>query len=56
MELDRRGCKLMLSNSATDLIESLYGGYRMKSVRATRVINSKVDGRGAIEELLVMNY
>jgi DNA adenine methylase len=40
MELDRRGCKLMLS----------------KSVRATRVINSKVDGRGAIEELLVMNY
>ena len=54
--LDLRGCKVMLSNSSTRLINSLCDGYRMTLVKAARVINSKVDGRGAIEELLITNY
>jgi DNA adenine methylase len=56
VDLDRRNCKVMLSNSATSLIESLYHGYKMKSIKAKRVINSNVIGRGAIEELLIINY
>jgi DNA adenine methylase len=55
-ELDRRGCQVMLSNSSTALIHELYAGYRQVEVQATRVISSKTDARGAIPELLVMNY
>ena len=55
-ELDRRGCLVMLSNSSTGLIRELYDGYRQVEVQATRVISSKADARGAIPELLVMNY
>ncbi len=55
-ELDRRGCRLLLSNSATALIRRLYGGYRSETLLAARAINSKAAGRGKIKELLVMNY
>ena len=55
-ELDRMGCQVMLSNSSTDLIRDLYDGYEQVEVHATRVISSKSDARGAIPELLVMNY
>ena len=55
-ELDRRGCQVMLSNSSTHLIRELYGGYRQVVVQANRVISSKANARGAIPELLVMNY
>jgi DNA adenine methylase len=55
-ELDRRGCQVMLSNSSTDLIREIYGGYVRVEVHASRVISSKADARGAIPELLVMNY
>ena len=54
-ELDRRGCRVMLSNSATDLVRELYYGYRQVEVWANRAISSRGDGRGAIAELLVMN-
>ena len=54
-ELDRRGCQLMLSNSATDPICALYAGYEQRTVQAVRAISSRGDGRGAIPELLVMN-
>jgi DNA adenine methylase len=55
-ELDSRGCQVMLSNSSTGLIRELYGGYRQVEVQANRVISSKTNARGAIPELLVMNY
>jgi len=55
-ELDRRDCQVMLSNSSTGLIRQLYGAYRQVEVYANRVISSKTDARGAIPELLVMNY
>jgi DNA adenine methylase len=54
-ELDRRGCQVMLSNSHSEFIRGLYDGYPQVEVRATRVISSKSDERGAIPELLVTN-
>lgn len=55
-EVDGRGCKVMLSNSATDFVRSLYDGLRIERVRAKRAINSHPSGRGAIDELLILNY
>ena len=55
-ELDHRGCRVMLSNSSTGLIRELYSDYHQVEVQAARVISSKTDARGAIPELLVMNY
>lgn len=54
--LDEKGCKVMLSNSYTAFIRELYGGYRQEPVSATRAINSKGDERGAINEIVVLNY
>ena len=54
--LDRRGVLAMLSNSDTPLIRELYRGYRIVEVRAARSINSKGGSRGAVTELVVLNY
>ncbi len=54
-ELDRRGCRLMLSNSNTDLVRELYGDFRIVKVQARRAINSRGAGRGLIDEVLVLN-
>ncbi|QQE79832.1 DNA adenine methylase [Alicyclobacillus sp. SO9] len=55
-ELSRRGCKVMLSNSATQFIKDLYKDYRQVFVDAKRAINSNAAKRGKIDEILVMNY
>ena len=55
-ELDQRGCKVLLSNSATDFVWSLYERYRIHRVKAKRAINSQASGRGKIDEYLIMNY
>lgn len=55
-ELDRRGCQVMLSNSSTEFIRQLYNGFEQVEVQAIRAISSKGNARGAIPELLVMNY
>ena len=55
-ELDGKGCLVMLSNSDTRAIRKLYGGYRIETVSARRAINSNGKRRGAISELVVMNY
>lgn len=54
--LDRRGCKLMLSNSDVDFIRELYRGYRIDQVSAPRAINSDPGKRGRVSELVVRNY
>lgn len=54
--LDKRGCKVLLSNSNTDFIKSLYKDYNIVTVSANRNINSVGTGRGKIDEVLVMNY
>ena len=55
-DLDRRGCKVMLSNSDTRFIRDLYKGYTKEDILATRRINAVGSGRGAIREVLIMNY
>lgn len=55
-ELDRRSVHVMLSNSATAFVRSLYDGFRQREVLATRAVNSKGAGRGRIPELLITNF
>jgi len=57
-ELTRRGCKILLSNSATSFIRDLYRNerrYTIVEVTANRNINSIGAGRGKIKELLIFN-
>lgn len=55
-ELDRRGCRLMLSNSDTPFVRDLYRGYTVDVVAAPRAINSDRRGRGLVSEVVVRNY
>lgn len=55
-DLNDRGIKFLLSNSATDFICDLYKDYVVTTVEARRSVNSKADRRGAVEEVLVRNY
>lgn len=55
-KLDRRGCKIMLSNSDCEFIRDLYSDFRIETVYAIRAINCKGSGRGKISEVLVLNY
>jgi DNA adenine methylase len=55
-KLDKKGCKVMLSNSNTDYIKNLYKDYKIKYVQATRMINSNASKRGKISEIVVLNY
>ncbi len=54
--LDRRGCKLMLSNSDHPAVHELYDGFRIDLVAAPRAINCDVRGRGKVTEVVVRNY
>jgi len=55
-ELDRRGVRVMLSNSEHPLVRKLYAGFRIEQVYARRHINSHANGRGPIHEVVVLNY
>lgn len=55
-ELDKIGCKVMLSNSDTPFIRNLYKQFRTEVVLAKRAINCKASGRGKINELVILNY
>lgn len=55
-ELDRRGCMLLLSNSDAPLIRDLYRRWNLETVQCPRAVNSKADGRGLVNEVLVRNY
>ena len=54
--LDRRGCRLMLSNSDTPFIRDLYRDYNLDFVAASRAINSDASKRGPVQEVVVRNY
>lgn len=57
-DLTRRGCKILLSNSATQFIRNLYSNerrYTIIEVKANRNINSVSTSRGKIKELLIFN-
>ncbi len=55
-ELDKKGCKVMLSNSDTKFVKDLYKGYNISMVKATRMINSDATKRGKINEVVITNY
>jgi len=61
VELTKRGCFVMLSNSDTPFINKIYSEIKNKQIRinkvyAGRMINSKASGRGKITEMLITNY
>ncbi len=61
LKLHKRGCFVMLSNSNTPFINKIYSetakhGIKINEVLAGRSINSKVNLRGKITEVLVTNY
>lgn len=59
VELSKRGCFVMLSNSDTPFINDIYSGikdFHINKVEAGRAVNSKASGRGKITEVLIINY
>jgi DNA adenine methylase len=61
VELHKRGCLVMLSNSNAPFINKIYseindGKIKIHTVNAGRAINSKGNGRGKILEVVVTNY
>lgn len=56
VKLDKRGAKLMLSNSDTPLVRELYSGFKIHQLLAQRSINASGEQRGYIGELVVRNY
>ena len=55
-ELSARGVYVMISNSDTEFVRSLYAGFRIERVWARRSINCKQDRRGPVSELIITNY
>ncbi|MFA7371586.1 MAG: DNA adenine methylase [Sphaerochaetaceae bacterium] len=62
-ELNLKGAKVALSNSdpknvnpEDNFFDELYADYKIKRIEASRMINSKVSGRGKISELLITNF
>lgn len=55
-DLDARGLKFMLSNSATDFIKEQYAAYNITIVQAKRAINSDSTKRGEVDEVVIRNY
>ena len=55
-ELSNKGVYVMLSNHNTKFINELYKGFHITVVPAKRMINSKADGRGEVEEVIITNY
>ena len=53
-ELVARGCHVMLSNSDTPFVRSLYKGFRVDRVKCSRAINSNAARRGEVDEVIVM--
>ncbi len=61
--LDAEGHKWLLSNSDPHNVnpddmffEEIFAGFDINRVKASRMINSKADGRGKITELAIRNY
>ncbi|HLD55109.1 MAG TPA: DNA adenine methylase [Candidatus Nanoarchaeia archaeon] len=54
--LDKKGAKVMLSNSNAKFILDLYSKYETKLVHASRMINCNAEKRGKVKEVVIMNY
>jgi DNA adenine methylase len=52
--LKREGVAVLLSNSSAPVVRDLYAdGFELTEVAATRAVNSKASGRGAVIELMI---
>jgi DNA adenine methylase len=47
-----RGCKVMLSNSDTPFVRSIYKGFTIDRVKCARAINSNAAKRGDVDEVI----
>lgn len=54
----RAGVKVMISNSDTDFIRNLYDSlpFTIRVVQVPRMVNSKADRRGPVNELVITTY
>ena len=55
-DLTERGVLVMASNANTPFIQELYKDFNIHVIEAKRNINSKGDGRGKVEEVIITNY
>ncbi len=55
-ELNKKGIKFLLSNSASPFILDQYEDYNIEIVKAKRAINSNGSKRGDVDEVLIRNY
>ena len=62
-EMDKRGAKIAISSSdpknidfEDNFMDDIYSKYNIKRIEANRMINSKGNSRGKINELLIFNY
>ena len=55
-DLDQRGCKIILSNSYTNLVRELYKKFKIFKVDVLRSINSKPNRRTGYNELIIRNF
>ncbi len=59
LKLDSHKSKWLLSNSHiqdNDFFDNIYNDFFINRVKAKRVINSKPNKRGSLDELLITNY
>lgn len=54
--LDKKGAKLMLSNSDSEFFDTAYEDYVVSRIDAKRNINSNKSKRGKVKEVLIRNY
>ncbi|HVK86563.1 MAG TPA: DNA adenine methylase [Kofleriaceae bacterium] len=52
-KLVARGCRVMLSNSDTPFIRSIYKGFTVETVKCPRAINSNAAKRGDVDEVII---
>ena len=55
-QLNHKGIKFLLSNSASGFIKEIYSQYHIHIVQANRAVNSDASKRGQIDEFLICNY
>lgn len=55
-ELDGKGCTVLLTNSDTPVVRTLYSGYVIEPVMTKRIINCKAGERGNFPELIISNH
>ena len=55
-QLDRQGCKVMLSNPDTAVTRAHYRGFRIESLTVRRQVGGHADRRSPAREIIVRNY